>query len=523
MRRIQHIALLVDPAHLRGFHVQLALRLSSEIADRVTIMRGRSQHPIPAAVDLLFELERLTCRTGANRLSRRLDVHSFPVAQTAPQDRPALVIDFCGGEAPAADRIVRVLYDGLQSEAAAIGALVAGRMPIIDIEEPDTGVQLASGVPCADNAGSISEAFECVLARVVTLLLAGVRNECRSTGRKARSAADALRLRSLAAFEVKALAHAVVRHLYRLCFYTPHWRCCWRFVDGPDVWATKTLSGSRWNIVPDPGFRFYADPFPFEHRGRSYLFVEDLDHRRGKAIISVLPFSETGPLGPAQPVLEEPWHLSYPHLIEHGGEVWMIPESAENKSIVLYRAVQFPNKWVRESVLVADIEASDATVIQHDGRFWMFAATRDGAGSWSDTLSIFYASDLLGPWVPHPRNPILVDQATARPAGAMVVRDGRLWRPVQDCTAGYGTGIGLAEINRLDLDGFEQTVHAVLRPDPAWPGRRLHTLNRSGRLECIDGAAYSPRSRLLARRLQPWSGRRDFSIGGSPVGDLLPT
>jgi hypothetical protein len=52
-------------------------------------------------------------------------------------------------------------------------------------------------------------------------------------------------------------------------------------------------------------------------------------------------------------------------------------------------------------------------------------------------------------------------------------------------------------------------VHAVLRADPSWPGRRLHTLNRAGRLECIDGAAYSPRSRYLARHLQSWSGRRE--------------
>jgi hypothetical protein len=34
-------------------------------------------------------------------------------------------------------------------------------------------------------------------------------------------------------------------------------------------------------------------------------------------------------------------------------------------------------------------------------------------------------------------------------------------------------------------------------------------LNRSGRLECIDGAAHSPRHRALARRLQNWSGRRE--------------
>jgi hypothetical protein len=199
----------------------------------------------------------------------------------------------------------------------------------------------------------------------------------------------------------------------------------------------------------------------------------------------------------------------------------MIPESSASRSLTLYRADPFPTRWVAEARLLSDIEASDATVIRHNGSFWMFAATRDGHGSWSDTLSIFHARDLHGPWQPHQRNPILVDQAAARPAGAVVARHGKLWRPVQDCTDGYGTGIGLAEIVRLDHEGFEQRIHCVLRPQPNWPGRRLHTLNRAGRLECIDGAAYSPRSRMLARRLQSWSGRRELPREGGT--DRMPS
>jgi hypothetical protein len=140
----------------------------------------------------------------------------------------------------------------------------------------------------------------------------------------------------------------------------------------------------------------------------------------------------------------------------------------------------------------------------------MFAATRDGAGSWSDTLSIFSAENLRGPWTPHPRNPILIDQSSARPSGRFVRRGEALWRPVQDCTAGYGTGIGLVEVLRLDSENYAQKLHTIIRPPPGWPGRRLHTLNRAGRLECIDGAAHSPRNRRLARHLQTWSGRREI-------------
>jgi hypothetical protein len=95
--------------------------------------------------------------------------------------------------------------------------------------------------------------------------------------------------------------------------------------------------------------------------------------------------------------------------------------------------------------------------------------------------------------MPHPANPILIDAASARPAGNLVQRNGRLWRPVQDCRNGYGRAIGLAEVTRLDAEGFDQVVRTILRPGREWPGRRLHTLNRAGHLECIDGSATSHR------------------------------
>ncbi len=505
---IRQVALVVDPSCLRFAHSELAKRLAAEHGIRVTVIRGRSQHPLPLSAELLLELERLTKRLAGSRLTDRIDFPRLMLADFCPQDPPDLVIDLCGDQAATScSRTTRILYDGAPGEIALLGALLAGAMPTIEIEEAGTRAVLATGVPCADNAGTILEAFECVLARVITLLLSVMRKPAPPVpvSRSARS----VRMRSLLAFEAKVIAHSIIRRLYALCFYTPHWRTCWRFVNGPDLWQTRTLAGTAWNVIPDPGFCFYADPFPFMHEGRIYVFVEDWDHRRNKAVISVVPFDDGGPSGPAEPVLEESWHLSYPFLLAHDGQIWMIPESSGSRSIRLYRADPFPTRWVPEAVLVTDIEASDATVIYQNGTFWMFAATRDGRGSWSDTLSIFYAHDLHGPWEAHQSNPILVNQATARPAGAVVERDGKLWRPVQDCTDGYGTGIGLAEIVRLDHDGFEQKIHSVLRPNPNWPGRRLHTLNRAGRLECIDGAAYSPRSRGLARQLQIWSGRRE--------------
>jgi hypothetical protein len=507
---VRRVALRIDPARLCRAHGELAARLT-RAGVRVSLLKGRSRDGLPGSTTLLLQLERLVHRIREPLLSDPLDAALFEHAAPSSENSD-LVIDFCGGDERG--RGLRVLYDGTVGEAALIGALVAGRMPVIDIVDA-VGAIIATGVPANDNAGTITGSLDCVLARVVTLTQAAI---CapRPASPVTRPAAQSAGLRDLIAFEAKALAGAIVHRLYKLCFHTPHWRTCWRHVDGPDLWQTQDVRGTAWNVLPDPGFRFYADPFPFVHQGRSYVFVEDLDHRTNKGCISVVPFGEHGPTGPAEPVLEEPWHLSYPSVFAHAGQVWMVPESSANRTVRLYRADPFPHRWVEEAILISDLAASDATVIRHDGAFWMFAATRDGFGSWSDALSLFHAPRLHGPWQAHPANPVLVDRAAARPGGAMVVRDGKLWRPVQDCTAGYGCGIGLAEITRLDQEGFEQKVRTILRPDPSWPGRRFHTLNRAGRLECIDGSAYSPRSRTIARRLQAWSGRRDMP--DSPAG-----
>ena len=179
------------------------------------------------------------------------------------------------------------------------------------------------------------------------------------------------------------------------------------------------------------GSGFTPTHFPLHWQGRDFVFVEELDHRRDKGIISCLEFSDHGPTGPARPVLEQPWHLSYPFLIEDGGEIFMVPESSANKTVDLYRAVRFPDRWTKEATLLDGIEASDATIIRNDDTYFMFASTRNGAGSYSDTLSIFRSPKLQGPWKPHPCNPVLIDQSGARPAGNMIMCDGRIWRPVQ--------------------------------------------------------------------------------------------
>lgn len=284
------------------------------------------------------------------------------------------------------------------------------------------------------------------------------------------------------------LAETTARYLYQKAFYSPHWRVGWRVVGEQDLWDTRTLEGTQWNTLKDPGYRFYADPFPISYQGKTVLFVEEYDHVKQKGLISAMEFGDHGPIGPMEPVLEERWHLSYPFLLEQEGTLFMIPETSQRNEVALYRCETFPNSWKREHVLIRDIGASDSTIIHHEELFWIFTAVEYGTNV---ALCLFFSRELVGPWAPHPQNPVLIDSAAARSGGSMVRRGNRLWRPVQDCTTRYGAALGMAEVLRLDVRGFEQRVQAVLAPCRSWRGRRLHTINRAGHFEFIDGSANS--------------------------------
>ena len=87
---------------------------------------------LPAAVDLLFDLERIIYRLRGLRPSDRCAWDEQTWTKASPDSLPDLVFDLSGGERTSATgaRVIRALYDGVPGETALIGALTAGRMPI---------------------------------------------------------------------------------------------------------------------------------------------------------------------------------------------------------------------------------------------------------------------------------------------------------------------------------------------------------------------------------------------------------
>ncbi|MCK1736819.1 hypothetical protein IVA79_23350 [Bradyrhizobium sp. 138] len=457
--------------------------------------------PRPAGLDALFELERMVLHKGKPSGANRLNV--APERTQVRNQTADVIVDFTGGARDpnsSAPRYLRPLFNGVAGENAALAAILAGDLPVIDIIDDVDGSVLDRGHPSGEIAAGLSGALETVMARTLTMVAAILSGRPRIVPQLARRAGNGSH-RGPLGYVTRGLAVSIAKEIYRLCCYAPHWHIGWRFNDGAGVWQTGDLSGPSWNVLGDPGNHFYADPVPINWQGRTFVFFEDLDHRVGKGIISAIEFGDSGPVGEVVPVLEEPWHLSYPFLIEDGGELWMIPESSTNGDVALYKCVRFPDRWERHATLLSGLELADVTITRHNGLHYLFGAWRDGTGGYSDSLAIYYADHLLGPWLPHASNPVLIDRASTRPAGNFVTLNDKLWRPIQNCTDGYGAALALAEVVELSPTAFKQIVRHSLRPGPLWPGRKLHTLNRCGRLELIDGSRVQPKTRAFASGL----------------------
>jgi hypothetical protein len=251
---------------------------------------------------------------------------------------------------------------------------------------------------------------------------------------------------------------------------------------------TPDLEGFRW--IESPRGHFYADPFLIKHASKRWVFLEDYHYGKRSGTLACGELTPRGELVDVRPILELPYHLSYPMVFEDGGQFWMIPESYAGGAIELYRASDFPYGWQRERVLYP-APAVDTTVWKQDGLFWFFTTFLEPNGLGA-RLMLFYAESLNDEWIPHPANPISSDVRNARCAGAIFREGHRLFRPSQDCSVRYGYSLALNEIQELNTETYAEQPAVVVKP---WlPGLdATHSYARAGSVEMIDGNFREPK------------------------------
>ena len=257
--------------------------------------------------------------------------------------------------------------------------------------------------------------------------------------------------------------------------------CQWFLLAGPrESPPLRVPDTSGLHPIYPPDLAFWADPFCWFRDGRLFVFFEDYPYAKGSAHISAIELDDRArPVSEAMPVLEEPYHLSYPFLFELDGELYMVPEKSGTKRVDLYRCVDFPSRWEFVKTLIEGATLSDSTLFEYDGRWWLFCAARRGRVRANESLYAFYAGNpLRDKWIPHRKNPLLRDFSRGRPAGRVFRNsDGRLLRPSQDCVRRYGYGLNLNEILVLSPTHYEERLIWHLTGEQAGAWRGLHHLD----------------------------------------------
>lgn len=237
-----------------------------------------------------------------------------------------------------------------------------------------------------------------------------------------------------------------------------------------------------------PKDRFWADPFIIKKEDKYFIYIEELIYKENRGKISVIEMDSDGNYSKPEVVLETDYHLSYPFLIEDSGELYMLPETQENKTIELYKCVEFPNKWKLEKILFQNIKAVDSTIIKYNDKYWLFTNLTEYNGEHLiNELCLFYSDNLLGDsWTNHPHNPISTDHTYSRPAGNIFMHENKLLRPSQNCSKHYGYGIQMQEIVKLtETEYQEKNIESIY---PNWDIDLLstHTFNTMDNLTFID-------------------------------------
>ena len=279
------------------------------------------------------------------------------------------------------------------------------------------------------------------------------------------------------------LVTRVAANQWRALRWRDQWQIAYYFKDEAEPPGCRF---ERLRYIVPPRDRFWADPFAVEHQGRHFIFFEELHYRTQKGCIMAVEVFDHAEPGAAQLVLERPYHLSYPFVFAWDGELYMLPETAGNGTVELYRCEEFPLRWGLQRVLLENVSAFDATLWQQDGRWWMFVNLAEPGADSSDELHLYASRTPLGPWTPHRANPVISDVRRARSAGPLFTWGGRLYRPSQDCSLAYGHSVLINRVDVLDHDDYRETT--VHRLAPGWRRDilRVHTLGGSRRLRVVD-------------------------------------
>ncbi len=259
----------------------------------------------------------------------------------------------------------------------------------------------------------------------------------------------------------------------------------------------KLLIGGRWCILyrpigshspyivaDNPHGEFCADPMLIEDDGETYIFCEQFREKDRKGCEGYFKFEDGVPINKGI-ILERPYHLSYPFVFKYQGCHYMIPETSENQTIELYKALSFPDKWEFVRVLLEGKGYVDTTVREEEGKLIFITYYSAEGGYYLEKYELDESlknSHLLAR--------IRYDKNIGRGAGQFFSRKGILYRPAQNCLRNYGESMFINKVTSCGNEYKEELdSEMTLNNTPIYGLKRkaaMHTYCVSSKYEVID-------------------------------------
>ncbi len=245
--------------------------------------------------------------------------------------------------------------------------------------------------------------------------------------------------------------------------------------------------GTPFVVIPNTLRYMAADPFLFLHNGTTYLFAEIFDKKEGigklgYAIFDGKKFSKW------KIIISEPYHLSYPNIFEFDGNIYIVPEANESKTVYAYKAVNFPDKWEKISPpIIEGKQLVDTTFLDYNNKHLMF--TYDIIPDENKKLYIYELDENVKAEL-FINESISDDDASARPGGNFFEYNGKIIRVSQNCDGDYGIGVVFSEVEECSENAYCEKKLLEISPKNVNINKKfisgLHTYNANDEIEVID-------------------------------------
>ena len=283
-------------------------------------------------------------------------------------------------------------------------------------------------------------------------------------------------------------------------------------------WIIGIYRGSIENIIKNKNFnneinwlitksldKFYADPFLVSVNDDNIkILFEEFEFKADYGKIALMTLNKNLKKINSKILLDTKSHLSYPFVFRENNKYFIFVEAAKSGKLSCYEydAIQEELKFLKD---ILNVPLLDSTILKHNNKYWLFGTLGENTSVYK--LYVFFADKILGPYLPHPMNPVKTGLNGIRSAGAFIEVSGDIYRPTQNCEKKYGDSITLNKIKVLSTSEIVEEPYTTFSMDKRKRNNRMHsihTINVMNDIIVVDGQRwiFSPFRQLLNHAIE---------------------